>query len=306
VIMTIDLFFIMFVLTQVVGEAAPISSSGHLLLIQMIMRRLGIASTTLPHFFDDFLHGPMIMIIMIYFYKAWWSPMRLLFDLLRKYAYSGFRYTQLRDSHKNLVSLFLKISGMVIIADGATAVLYVLIKKWLKHYSWFGSDWMLLVGFVITMIVLLAFRSLDPSIHFSQASAEKNVSKDVRQSITFHTALILGIIQGVALLPGISRFGVTVVAANILGISPRRSLQFSFLMFFPLITAAFFINGLPAVIKMGPGLLSLDKLLLYGLATLTAYFLFSFSCSLALTNRFWWFGLYMILPILVTIGLVIK
>lgn len=50
-------------------------------------------------------------------------------------------------------------------------------------------------------------------------------------------SVVLGALQGIALLPGISRFGITYVGARWLGISVRRSFQISFLIEWPLALA---------------------------------------------------------------------
>ncbi|MFS8507540.1 MAG: hypothetical protein LVQ75_05700, partial [Candidatus Babeliales bacterium] len=50
--------------------------------------------------------------------------------------------------------------------------------------------------------------------------------------------LVVGIAQGLALLPGISRFGSTFVVGRFLGFSSMQSFQYSFLIAWPLMFAA--------------------------------------------------------------------
>jgi len=54
--------------------------------------------------------------------------------------------------------------------------------------------------------------------------------KDGDGSITFGNSLIIGLAQAVAVLPGISRSGSTIVTALLLGVSPTKAARFSFLM----------------------------------------------------------------------------
>lgn len=53
------------------------------------------------------------------------------------------------------------------------------------------------------------------------------------RSITWKDAVIIGLAQAVALIPGISRSGATIVAAMLLGMKQETALRFSFLMFIP-------------------------------------------------------------------------
>src|SRR5699024_2685536 len=52
-------------------------------------------------------------------------------------------------------------------------------------------------------------------------------------ALTFKDAIIVGLAQAVALIPGISRSGATIVAAMLIGMKQETALRFSFLMFIP-------------------------------------------------------------------------
>ena len=68
---------------------------------------------------------------------------------------------------------------------------------------------------------------------------------DRRQAaITMQTALLIGIIQGAAIFPGISRSGVTISAALLLGVASRQAVTFSFLVSVPAILGAGLITSL--------------------------------------------------------------
>lgn len=86
--------------------------------------------------------------------------------------------------------------------------------------SFFHSQ-ILLVGFMLLITGLLLFL----------ADKAKNTNKDV----SFKNALIIGIAQAIAILPGISRSGATIGTSVLLGIDREKSARFSFLMVVPLI-----------------------------------------------------------------------
>ena len=274
--------------TQIIVESLPISSSTH---VELIQQFLGIR---LPAFFDHFAHGPTMIIILLMFWDAWLVPMRMLWRVVLRWLRCRCAFAALPYSHRRLLLLFGTIAGFVFLADGVTAAFYVALGRWLKQPQQVPSDVMMICGLMVTAGLLFSLRwckSTSTNVHNGSVS------------LTNTKALVLGLVQGLAQMPGISRFASTFVMARWLGISPRRSLQFSFLMFFPLIVAAFFINGLPAVLLHAEGraLFTLPFGLALTIASIVAYVVFKFACRWALDGRLWRFGFYMLLPIAVMV-----
>lgn len=58
---------------------------------------------------------------------------------------------------------------------------------------------------------------------------------DTQKKVSFTNAFVLGIVQAIAILPGISRSGSTIASAMLLGIDRQKATRFSFLMVLPLI-----------------------------------------------------------------------
>lgn len=77
-----------------------------------------------------------------------------------------------------------------------------------------------------------------------------NVPHGVKR-IAFISALILGVAQAMAVMPGISRSGATISTALLLGISRERSAEFSFIMVLPPILGATLLEALEFYEKMG-------------------------------------------------------
>lgn len=78
-----------------------------------------------------------------------------------------------------------------------------------------------LVGFMLIITGLLLFLA--------------DRAKVTAKGVTFTSALIIGISQAIAILPGISRSGATISTAVLLGIDREKAARFSFLMVVPLI-----------------------------------------------------------------------
>jgi undecaprenyl pyrophosphate phosphatase UppP len=270
------------VAVQLITESLPISSSGHVQLLQLFLQRCGYdVKAGLSEALDHGLHGPALLILAVYFRTQWVPLVRATLSSLTALCRSRFVVHSLTFSQRTLLCLVTRIAGMVVVADITTALGYFVFKN--KLHALTGNHIMLLAcGFAVTMLLLCSFGWRTDSSH----------------TLSYPRALLIGIAQGsVALLPGISRFASTVVCARWLGISQRRALQFSFLMFAPLMLAAFVVHGVPAMLMSLSHVAVLPWIALLGGATLLAYPLFVLSCWLLSTNRWWWLGYYMMLPI---------
>jgi len=122
-------------------------------------------------------------------------------------------------------------------------------------------------------------------------------SRNKNKKYSFLSSIIIGLAQAVAIIPGISRSGFTITASLLLGISPKKSAKFSFLLSIPIIFGA----GLLGTIDLQNG----D---IFTLSTILAAFLSSFLIGvIALKTllkllehgKFYFFGIYCI-----TIGVI--
>jgi undecaprenyl-diphosphatase len=147
-----------------------------------------------------------------------------------------------------------------------------------------------LVGFCLmgTGLILLLPRLLKPD------SRPGRLSK--RQ------AIVVGLAQIAALLPGISRSGTTITAGRLVGAEGRESAQFSFLMAIPLLAGALGMtlkdladSGVAPMISWG------DMAMGFVVAAITGYLAMMALNRLLATNHLWWFGPYCLLAGLLTI-----
>ena len=111
--------------------------------------------------------------------------------------------------------------------------------------------------------------------------------------LNFKSALLLGLFQSVAILPGISRSGMVISSALMLGLNKEKSIQYCFFMVVPIIILSIvyellFSSGFEAInIVDGIGLFVSSFIFGY----LSLYFLVQFLKKF----DFWWFGLYCII-----------
>jgi len=118
--------------------------------------------------------------------------------------------------------------------------------------------------------------------------------KEHTSHMTLKTAIIIGLFQVIALFPGISRSGITITTALLLGIDKEKAIKFSFLMYIPLAFGAVLLN---CVMKNG----ILEGSDMYVSASLITSFIVCLAASLLFLNlllhivkrgKFWIFSPY--------------
>ena len=119
-------------------------------------------------------------------------------------------------------------------------------------------------------------------------------------SLNFNTqsALLLGLFQSIAILPGISRSGMVISSAIMLGLNKDKSIQYCFFMVIPVIILSIFYellfsSGFEAINL-------LDGLALFVSSFVFGYFSLFFLVQFLKKFDFWWFGLYCIIVSLIT------
>lgn len=121
--------------------------------------------------------------------------------------------------------------------------------------------------------------------------------------LTAARALLVGLAQALAVLPGVSRSGMTIAAGRMAGIAPDRAAEFSFLMCIPLLIGAALMDGL-GITPAAPEADALPVWLLLAGAAVSAgvgYLALSLLVRVLRAGRFWLFGLYCIAAGFVTI-----
>lgn len=261
------LFFYLWLSVQIVAESFPVSSSGHVTLLENIFNTFGhniphVQNTFvsfLPHEIDiisHFIHGPTVLVIALFFYQRW------IFLLL---------------NIKKCWRIIIKIIGLTCIADVMTALFFLL------FYSVEITRFPVGVGFCITAGLLLSLRWVQ-----------------VHSGVTWNSkkAFILGCVQGLGLLPGVSRFASTYVAARWLKLSHKKAFEICFLIQWPLIFVGF-LNSVRMLLKQDvfPATMTPHMLYVILAATGIAFYGLKYSAYLAAHKKLWHCAVYMVVPI---------
>ena len=221
-------------LTQGVTEFLPISSSGHLLIVKRIFGWDHFSLT-----FDVLLHCATLLVILYYF------RVRLIALCRCQHAYD------------RILIFNICISTLV------TAVIGIVVQRYIP------LDKLAITGYsyiVTALLIVSAFLYSRTALHLHRAE-KKNTKKwtdrnraaggkdgygqtngkwaeEIQRNggIDWKIALIIGLFQGIAVLPGISRAGVTIAIAQLCGVKTDRAFEYSFLIAIPAILGALLLQ----------------------------------------------------------------
>jgi len=192
---------------QGLTEFLPISSSGHLVLVENL---LGVKKSGID--FEVFVHfGTMLSVIVIF-----WKD---IVGVLSSFFGKIFQFDRLKINFQSDENF--RTAILIIWASIPAGVVGILFEE--KVEATFQNPKLTSLFLIITGLILFSTR-------FARINNEKNFD--------FISSLIVGIGQAVAILPGISRSGTTISAGMFAGINGIKSARFSFLLSIPVILGA--------------------------------------------------------------------
>lgn len=203
---------------QGVSEFLPISSSGHLALLQNLF---GLTEGSL--FFSTMLHLGTLLSIFIVFFK---DIKKLIIESLKMLG-DLFKTKKIKIDND-----YKKISIMIVIGSIPTALMGIFFEDFIEGL--YSSLTSVAIGFIITGLLLLVSEKV---------GSGKRKAKD----LNFIDALIVGTFQGFAIAPGLSRSGSTIVGALFRGFNKKFATKFSFFLAIPAIFGASLIQFIKAV-----------------------------------------------------------
>ena len=279
-------------IVQIIVEVLPISSSGHMRVAELLASKFGYSLPVQPHYFDEFLHTFTLVAMLFFFRRVWMPVLRRLCTMAGAAWYSR----PLRDTQKKLFFMVLHIAGCVVLSSAITIAGYLLIKAFNIDTLLDAQPVLLGAGFALTGL-LLVLTSLLPS----------GLSMPSYKPMGMTVAIALAQVCA-CMLPGVSRFASTVFMGCLLGLPMRRSLQWSWLIFMPLMAAAGLVHGVGGFVLRDHNWFVLAPRFLAGcvLATALSYGLFTHVLRLFQARRSWLIGLYMLLPMLVLLFCSVK
>ena len=185
-------------LFQGLGEFLPISSSAHLALVPWLFHWEDPGLT-----FDIALHVGTLIAVIAYFWKDW---LRL--------GTQGFTAPRTKDG---------RLFWYLVIATVPGAVVGYALEK--KAETIFRTPLLIAVALIVMGAILFW-------------AERKSAKKDDLNNITLRTSFLIGLSQALAIIPGVSRSGITMTTGLFSGLSREAAARFSFLLSAPIILGA--------------------------------------------------------------------
>ena len=235
-------YLIFLAVVQGITEFLPISSSAHLILGRDLMSAIGLppaegtAADQLA--FDIALHVGSLGAVLLYFRRDAFEMMSGLFDLLRG-----------RGGKRSRLLLLVAV----------------------------GTIPILIVGFLAKGVVSDLLRATEviawSTIVFGVAlwlADRAGMAKHKPDAITFRDAFVIGLMQCLAIIPGVSRSGITMTAGRFLGFDRPLSARFALLLAMPAVAAAGSL-AIYGLYDQGDTRMTADALIGGGLAFISAW-----------------------------------
>lgn len=198
-------------LVQGIAEFLPISSSGHLAIAENL---LGVSeAAAVPEFYDVLLHlGTLVAV-----FAAYWTE---ICDMVVEFFRGAGDLL-----HRSTPTPVPPARRLILLIVIATLPLFVVlpIRKAVQGLS----DNMVFIGAALIVTGFLLF-----------ASDMMRKGKKTEKNATWLDAIIVGIGQAIATMPGISRSGMTITAGCFTGFERKFAVRFSFLMSIPAVLGA--------------------------------------------------------------------
>jgi undecaprenyl-diphosphatase len=204
-------------LTQGVTEFAPISSSGHLILVPWLFGWSILDDPNLNKTFDVALHVGTLVGALAYFRRDVWRYLVAFGQSARA---------------RSITTTDQRLAWALVIGTIPGAVAGALFEDVIQEHL--GQPWLIAVMLAVFGVVLYAV---------DRAARSDRTIDDV----TVRRGGILGLAQALALQPGVSRSGVTMTAGRLLGLDRESAARFSFLLAMPIIAGAGLYKALDLV-----------------------------------------------------------
>lgn len=181
-------------LTQGLTEFIPVSSSGHLVLVQEVF------SGTSDHLFLEFVNIGTLLALLVYFRKR---ILAILSDVFVKKNY--------------------KLARNIIITSVPAGIVGYVLADFIANSSFFGSVLTVTVTLATVGIIMIVLEKLPKASEIKSG-----------EGLTPLRALAVGGAQMLALIPGVSRSGSTIIAGRLMGLNSAQAAEYSFLASLPI------------------------------------------------------------------------
>lgn len=265
---------------QGILEFLPVSSSGHIVLLENVSG-IAIGEGLL---FETLIHIGTLAAVIFAFKKELkqlvLDVIRILLDIVdnAKIWYLNKRMPEKEQRYKKLFQTnYRRLFLLLFVSMAVTSAVGLLMKGFSEKAA--GSLLASGIGFFITGVVLLVADCIKPG---------NRIPKDV----ALWQAAVIGAFQGTAVFPGISRMGITIAVCLLLGFNRKFSVIYSFLLSVPAVAGAVLVELVNSSGANFTGTLILEYFLGIVFAALAGFLCIRFMQRVLLKKRLRGFAYY--------------
>lgn len=192
-----------------ITEWLPISSTGHLILVDAIWKTSApqVFTESFTNMFEVVIQlGAILAVVTVFFHKL-----------------NPFSERKTSEQKKNTINLWKK----VIIGCMPAAVVGVLFNDWMEEH---------LMSWQVVAAMLILYGVLFIGIEWFSRRRDFRITRF--SELSYRTAFLIGVIQILSLVPGTSRSGVTILGAMLLGCSRYIAAEYTFYLAIPVMFGA--------------------------------------------------------------------
>lgn len=253
-------------IVQGITEFLPISSDGHLILVPSLLGwgRFGLG-------FDVMLHFGTLLATALYFRRD-----------LTELVLAAFSRSPERAEKRRL-------AWLIVAATIPSVIVVLALESFIDSVEGRSVRAQIVIsayGLLVTTVLLGASELIAGWQH------RRHVAEPVAEKLSWAKGLTIGLAQGFAALPGVSRSGITIASGQSLGMRRDEAARFSFLMSIPIIAAATAKKGLDLL--GGEGSLPPLPVTLTAVVvtTIVGYGAIWFLLPFVRKHSLWWFAAY--------------
>ena len=254
---------VLFGLVEGITEWLPISSTGHMILLNEFVK-LNVSDEFYKLFEVVIQLGAILAVVIMYF--------KVIFP---------FGFGKTKEDTKKTFNLW----GKILVACVPAAIIGLLFDDWLDEH---------LYNSVVVSLMLIIYGILFIVIESMHLNKDETNSID---DITYKQALGVGVFQLLALIPGTSRSGATIIGGLLIGLKRSVAAEFTFFLAIPVMFGASLLKLVKYVLEVGFEFTSIELLTL-GVGTVVAFivsiFIIKFLMNYIRKHDFKPFGYYRI------------
>ena len=262
--------YIILGIIQGITEPLPISSSGHLL----VFRNLFNTNMFNDLNFEIVVNFASFLAILFIFRKD-------ILKLLKGFFGYIFNNKEKKIKFKN----DFKYCLLIIISTIPTGIIGLLFKD--KIENALGTPKIVGLAFLITALALFLIKNI------------KGIKKD--EDITYLDAILIGLMQAVAIFPGISRSGTVLVGCLLRNFKRDTALKYTFILYFPVSIATMGLGAIDILKNNNLGNILIPYLAGFTASLIVTYFAYQWLSKLVEKGKLWKFSIYCLLMGLFTL-----